>query len=125
MKRDAILGLIGFIFSLFVTVLIVRILIDKRRKMVLSPDIETVQTVVVADQIVIEQASPVQPDDLTRISGIGPKTATALQEAGIMTFSQLAALDDDILQEILNKAGVRVVVSEAWREQAAQEASGS
>jgi len=125
MKRDAILGLIGFIFSLFVTVLIVRILIDKRRKMVLSPDIETVQTVVVADQIVIEQASPVQPDDLTRISGIGPKTATALQEAGIMTFSQLAALDDDILQEILNKAGVRVVVSEAWREQAAKEASGS
>lgn len=125
MNRNLILVLIGFIFSLISTALLVYFLIDKRRKMALSSDIGPVQNVVVTDQIVIEQASPFEPDDLTKISGIGPKTASALQGAGIMRFSQLAELDDDTLQEILDRAGVRITVSEAWREQAVQEVSGS
>ncbi len=35
--------------------------------------------------------APAKPDDLTKISGIGPKTAALLQEQGLQTFAQLAA----------------------------------
>lgn len=125
MNRNAIFVLIGFIISLLTTILIVRILIKKGRKMVQSNDAGPTGTNSAVDQIVIDQATSVQPDDLTRIYGIGPKSASALQEAGIMTFSQLAALEDDSLQEILDRAGVRITVSETWREQADQEASGT
>jgi len=34
------------------------------------------------------------PDDLTKLSGVGPQLATKLNEAGIFHFWQLAALDD-------------------------------
>ena len=47
------------------------------------------------------------PDDLRQIKGIGPKTAALLQESGITTFDQLAALDAEQLRDILAKGGSR------------------
>ena len=39
-------------------------------------------------------------DDLKRISGVGPKLEAMLNEQGITTFAQLAALDDDDVDEL-------------------------
>ncbi len=58
--------------------------------------------------------------DLTRIRGIGPKTASLLNEAGIQTLAQLAATDVDRLQEVLNEAGARyrAIDPASWPSQA-------
>ena len=62
--------------------------------------------------------SPAPADDLKRIEGIGPKTAAALQGAGVRTFAQLAAMSVEDVQDLLRQAGVRVGVSETWMAQA-------
>ena len=65
------------------------------------------------------RAKPVKPDDLTVLDGVGPKTAEALNKAGITTYAQMAAASP---KELLDKlAGVRGVTSEklsAWIKQA-------
>jgi predicted flap endonuclease-1-like 5' DNA nuclease len=63
------------------------------------------------------------PDDLKRIEGIGPKTASALQAADITTYAQLAATDGEWLRAILKEAGVRANPT-TWPEQAELAASG-
>lgn len=65
-----------------------------------------------------------QPDDLTVLTGVGPKLAAVLQGAGIATFSQLAATEPARLQEILRAAGMRLANYVTWPEQAALAASG-
>jgi predicted flap endonuclease-1-like 5' DNA nuclease len=62
---------------------------------------------------------PVQPDDLKRIEGVGPKIASVLQATGIETFAQLAASDVARLRDILQAAGIRIADPETWPEQAA------
>ena len=62
-------------------------------------------------------AAPVPAaDDLTVIKGIGPKTAALLQEAGITTLDQLAALDVEQLRALLTSAGsrYRVIDPAGW-----------
>lgn len=44
--------------------------------------------------------APPEPDDLTRIKGIGPTYAARLQAAGISTFQQLSKTSPDRLREI-------------------------
>ena len=46
-------------------------------------------------------------DDLTQVNGIGPKAAALLNEAGVTTFAQLAAMSTDQLRGVLSKAGPR------------------
>ena len=48
-----------------------------------------------------------EADDLTQVNGIGPKAASLLNEAGITTFTQLAALSTDQVRGILSKGGPR------------------
>jgi predicted flap endonuclease-1-like 5' DNA nuclease len=62
----------------------------------------------------------IQKDDLTQISGIGPKISTILEAAGITSFSQLAKTSPEALWEILNQAGIRLAKPEIWIEQARQ-----
>jgi formate hydrogenlyase subunit 6/NADH:ubiquinone oxidoreductase subunit I len=50
------------------------------------------------------EAAVAEPDDLTRIEGIGPKIAGVLQEAGIKTFAQLAEADVERINQILEAA---------------------
>jgi predicted flap endonuclease-1-like 5' DNA nuclease len=77
---------------------------------------------VVVEQPVV-QAS--EPDDLTRIEGIGPKFAEMLQSAGITTFAQLADLTAERIIEIIRSAGGRKAASmETWAEQAKLAAAG-
>jgi predicted flap endonuclease-1-like 5' DNA nuclease len=63
------------------------------------------------------------PDDLKRIEGIGPKTASVFQTAGITTFAGLAATDVEQLRAILREAGIRTNPS-TWPEQAHLAAAG-
>ena len=70
-----------------------------------------------------ESAEPI-PDDLTVISGIGPKTAAVLQSAGLDTFTRLAEASVDHLQEILLAANLRLGDPTTWPEQARLAAAG-
>lgn len=77
-----------------------------------------------------EEAAPAvgaaaAPDDLTLIEGIGPKSAAALNQAGITTFAQVAAMTAEHLEQTIKGRGVRLVGSAAsWPQQAALAATG-
>jgi uracil permease len=58
------------------------------------------------------------PEDLTRIEGIGPKTASVLAAAGITNYAQLAQTDAVQLQAILDAANLRLGDPTTWPEQA-------
>jgi predicted flap endonuclease-1-like 5' DNA nuclease len=62
-------------------------------------------------------------DDLTRIEGIGPKTAEALRAAGINTFAQLATTPEEQLRRILVAASLPGDPG-TWPQQAALAAAG-
>ena len=64
-----------------------------------------------------DSAAPAKPDDLTRLAGIGPVFSERLQDAGITTFSQLAALDEEKIAEALDWSASRVA-RERLRERA-------
>jgi len=68
--------------------------------------------------------APAKPDDLTKISGIGPKTAALLQEHGLQTFAQLAAATPERLREILQSANNRLSDPATWPDQARLAAAG-
>ena len=68
-----------------------------------------------------------EPDDLTRIEGIGPKIASVLQAAGVLTFAQLAETDVMRLEEILEAESPRLrwlADPSTWTEQAALAETG-
>lgn len=59
------------------------------------------------------------PDDLTRLEGIGPKMAAALEAAGIRTFARLAITDEATLRAAIQQAGMSFAPSlVTWGEQA-------
>ena len=60
-----------------------------------------------------------EPDDLTRVTGVGPVYAERLSEAGIGTFSQLASLEVQQIAEILGCPAARVE-RQRLREQAGE-----
>jgi predicted flap endonuclease-1-like 5' DNA nuclease len=67
----------------------------------------------------------IQPDNLQRIEGIGPKISKLLQNAGIMTFSQLAATPVNRLRQILADADLSALADPTtWPEQAKLAAEG-
>lgn len=124
-RKNWMMGVMGLFASFAITLLVYWYLDNSRRKVKLTtgssgeaPDRDQ------DAQIVIEEAQPTEPDDLTLVEGIGPKTSSALQNAGINTYTQLAASDMDTLKGILNLAGVRVAVSDTWAEQAGLAAAG-
>jgi len=59
-----------------------------------------------------------EPDDLTQISGIGPKISAILQDAGITNYAQLASADEDEIRQILSEVGLRLGDPESWIQQA-------
>lgn len=58
------------------------------------------------------------PDDLTRISGIGPKLNALLNEHGIRTYAQLAATPVARLNTLLEEAGLYMADPSGWPDQA-------
>ncbi len=65
-------------------------------------------------------------DNLTKIEGIGPKIAGLLNEAGIVTFDDLAKAKLETLKAVLDKAGSRYKMHDptSWPQQAALAAKG-
>ena len=63
-------------------------------------------------------APATQPDDLTRLEGIGPKVNSILQAAGIRTFAQLAASDTAQIKRLLDEAKLQMMDPGTWPEQA-------
>lgn len=66
------------------------------------------------------------PDDLTKIEGIGPAIAKVLNAGGIATFSALAASNADALKEILANAEGNFAMHDpgTWSQQADMAAKG-
>lgn len=64
-----------------------------------------------------------QSDDLTRIEGIGPKTASILNQAGITSFQALTVLTSEEIKDILRAAKGRGVPT-SWPQQAKLAAAG-
>ncbi|NSW53317.1 MAG: DUF4013 domain-containing protein [Anaerolineae bacterium] len=75
--------------------------------------------VAVVEDLFVEQAT-VKIDDLKKINGIGPKTAAALNRAGVITYRQLAELPLERLKQILVDAELDVLLSscDTWSSQA-------
>lgn len=74
------------------------------------------------------QAAAGEPDDLTKIEGIGPKFAEAFQAVGVATFADLAAKSVDELKALLEAdedyASLAGRVGETWPKQAEMAAAG-
>lgn len=67
----------------------------------------------------------VEPDDLTRVEGIGPKMQAALHDADILTFERLAACSEDEIRAAIAAAGMRFAPSvPTWAKQASYLAEG-
>jgi predicted flap endonuclease-1-like 5' DNA nuclease len=72
-------------------------------------------------QLVAAQAAvPPEPQDLTRIEGIGPAISRVLGEAGIVNYAQLADATVGRLREVLDAAGPRFRIAQptSWPQQA-------
>ncbi len=66
-----------------------------------------------------------QPDDLTKIEGIGPKMSAALKSAGISTFAVLAESSEAELRTAIEAAGMRFSPSlVTWARQATLAVNG-
>ena len=67
-----------------------------------------------------------EPQDLTKIEGVGPKIAEILNAAGISNYSQLAGTDKARVKEILSEAGARFASHDptTWGDQAQLAAEG-
>ena len=65
-------------------------------------------------------AATIKMDKLQKINGIGPKTAAALNAAGIVNFAQLAETSEETLKQILTAAGLDIVIPACgdWPQQA-------
>lgn len=76
------------------------------------------ETQIILSQKTLDQAA--SGDDLTRINGVGPKTAEALRAVGITSFAGLASASSQELYEKLK--GLRGLTEEKisdWMQQAA------
>ncbi len=74
----------------------------------------------------LDWAMGTEPDDLTKIEGIGPKISELLQGSGITTFARMATVDVERLEQILDGAGRRFNMAdpETWPMQASLAAAG-
>ena len=59
-----------------------------------------------------------EADDLTSLEGIGPKVSKILNGAGIHSFADLAKANDKEVDAVLDKAGLHMMDSAGWIEQA-------
>ncbi len=65
-----------------------------------------------------------EADDLTSLEGIGPKVSKILNAAGIHSFNDLAKAKADDVDKVLDEAGLHMMDSEGWIEQAKLAAKG-
>jgi predicted flap endonuclease-1-like 5' DNA nuclease len=66
----------------------------------------------------LPRAEPGRRDDLTRVQGIGAKSAARLNDAGIVTFAQLAEMDEESLAALIQAPDWRRPDYAQWISQA-------
>lgn len=71
-----------------------------------------------------EERSLIEPDNLQRIWGLGPKSEKLLNAAGVALFEQLAALTPTEISTLLGESGIRVRYTSTWPEQSRLLAKG-
>ena len=91
---------------------------DKKEEPVAPVKTEPVETAPV------KAVEPVEPDNLARIEGIGPKVASVMQAAGFQTFAQLADANVSNLEEILAANKLQMMKPGSWPKQAKLAAEG-
>jgi len=78
---------------------------QKEAKVVEPKSVEEVVVEPVVEKAPKAKKTDSKGDDLTKVEGIGPKLKSIFNEAGIITFGDLAAKSADELKEILLTAG--------------------
>ena len=71
-----------------------------------------------------DSATYASSDNLRKLEGIGPKVEKILNEAGVTTYADLAAMGAKKADEILDAAGLQMMDSAGWIEQAELAAKG-
>jgi len=91
---------------------------SKKEVIAVTPPIVKASAVVVP---IPTPAVATTPDDLKVVEGIGPKIEKLLNQAGILTFAQLAEASPERIKEILVAAGPRYLMHNpaTWPEQSA------
>ena len=81
---------------------------------------------VVEEKATEDKSASEDPDNLTKIEGIGPKAAEALVAAGVNTYGKLAKAKADKIKEILTEASSRMAHLDptSWPKQAKMAADG-
>jgi len=122
---NALWFLLGLILGLLVAFAIGWFLWRRRMKEA-QAEVERLAALLREKEAAEVQAVPpaAGPDNLELIEGIGPKISRLLQEAGITTFTQLAATDVSRLEHILREANLAMVDPRTWPEQARLAAEG-
>jgi len=71
-------------------------------------------------------ATVADPDDLTKIEGVGPKISQLLHNAGYLTFTSVANATAEVLKAVLDAAGERFKMHDpiTWPQQARLAAEG-
>lgn len=96
---------------------------------------ETVDAPMPVAETVVEASTAAEPapttaeqsdDDLTRLTGIGPKLAEAMKAAGICTYAQLTTMSVEDVSQALAGSNIRYnkASAESWAEQATSAAAG-
>lgn len=95
---------------------------------------ETVDAPMPVAETVVEASTVAEPaltaeqsdDDLTRLTGIGPKLAEAMKAAGICTYAQLTTMSVEDVSQALAGSNIRYnkASAESWAEQATLAAAG-
>jgi len=109
---------IGFTFAFIITAGLIIWLLQQKKA-------EQSTYIKIKDPVKVEKPPPQEPEDLSRIEGIGPKIDSVLKVAGISTYSQLAETEVDQLQVILKEVGLSRFNPETWPEQASLAAQGN
>lgn len=93
---------------------------------------EAQETVMEADETAPEepiavtpQGDTAEPDDLTKLEGIGPKMSKALIAGGVTSFEKLSTMSVSDIRAVLDAQGQRFApAAESWAEQASLAAKG-
>ena len=96
--------------------------------------VESVDAPMPVAETVVEVSTAAEPeltaeqsdDDLTRLTGIGPKLAEAMKAAGICTYAQLTTMSVEDVSQALAGSNIRYnkASAESWAEQATLAAAG-
>lgn len=108
--------LLWLVLAIFVVIIIIGWMVSKKKgDEVVALSEEKAKTIPV---------EAVEPDDLKKMEGIGPKVESVLNAAGVKTFVALAQADVEKLREVLAAAKLQMMDPSGWIEQAALAAKG-